>query len=549
MHKVKGIGMSNFTDKEAATIAEKGNKNVQETLMGDYSQKLYPEPDKRDLIKMKEFFKLKYTQKRFEKKSDNSDSDDDSDDDKKKKSKKTSSKSTKDSKNDKKKSKKRKDSSSEESESDSDGESKKKKPKKEEEKATGKFLPAPGGKKLAAPISSNTSSNGRQQEQIKTQIVNSNPPSKTNSTTVDLLDILSEQPPTQAPQNFNQHGNVQQQNQAVDNNGWSTWATFDNNNGQQQTQQPVVNQQSRNQQESLIQNLSNLYPNQTQPPITKTNFIPAGLTKPNFVSEDPFQDIIQEQQHQQWLHKQQQALAQNQQQQQQHHVQPAQQQQQFANPATMHQQLPGMGGFGSGVPQQQQQQPQPNPQAMQQQQQLMSMQAQMAQLMQQSQTNPNQQTIAMMAQMQQMIMMMQNMMSSSMGGGAAPGGQPGINAQQLQQLKLQQEQQEQMKKHNPQDNMFSDLFKSAASQPLHQGKDMHHHDNGSQFNPFGSNSNMSLGGNTGGPQMQPMSGFNNNGMHQQANVQQQSSFNPFGNAGPSMSSQTSASSNNPFDMF
>ena len=34
---------------------------MQETLMGDYSSKLYPEPDKRDLIKMKEFFKLKYT--------------------------------------------------------------------------------------------------------------------------------------------------------------------------------------------------------------------------------------------------------------------------------------------------------------------------------------------------------------------------------------------------------------------------------------------------------------------------------------------------------
>lgn len=47
--------------------------------MGDYSSKLYPEPDKRDIIKMKEFFKLKYVQKRFEKKMDDSDSDDDSD--------------------------------------------------------------------------------------------------------------------------------------------------------------------------------------------------------------------------------------------------------------------------------------------------------------------------------------------------------------------------------------------------------------------------------------------------------------------------------------
>jgi hypothetical protein len=29
--------------------------------MGDYSSKLYPEPDKKDIAKMKEFFKLKYT--------------------------------------------------------------------------------------------------------------------------------------------------------------------------------------------------------------------------------------------------------------------------------------------------------------------------------------------------------------------------------------------------------------------------------------------------------------------------------------------------------
>ena len=29
--------------------------------MGDYSSKLYPEPDKKDVLKLKEFFKLKYT--------------------------------------------------------------------------------------------------------------------------------------------------------------------------------------------------------------------------------------------------------------------------------------------------------------------------------------------------------------------------------------------------------------------------------------------------------------------------------------------------------
>ena len=46
--------------------------------MGDYNNKLYPEPDKKDILKMKEFFKLKYTQKRFLKKDESSDSDSDS---------------------------------------------------------------------------------------------------------------------------------------------------------------------------------------------------------------------------------------------------------------------------------------------------------------------------------------------------------------------------------------------------------------------------------------------------------------------------------------
>ena len=56
--------------------------------MGEYNAKLYPEPDKKETLKMKEFLKQKYTQKRFQKKeadSDDSDNDSDSDNDKKKK--------------------------------------------------------------------------------------------------------------------------------------------------------------------------------------------------------------------------------------------------------------------------------------------------------------------------------------------------------------------------------------------------------------------------------------------------------------------------------
>ena len=49
--------------------------------MGDYNPKIYPEPDKKDILKMKEFFKLKYQQKRFQRKDNDSDSDEDSDSD------------------------------------------------------------------------------------------------------------------------------------------------------------------------------------------------------------------------------------------------------------------------------------------------------------------------------------------------------------------------------------------------------------------------------------------------------------------------------------
>ena len=53
--------------------------------MGDYSSKLYPEPDKKEITKVKEFFKLKYTQKRFYKKDAESSDSDDSDNEKNKK--------------------------------------------------------------------------------------------------------------------------------------------------------------------------------------------------------------------------------------------------------------------------------------------------------------------------------------------------------------------------------------------------------------------------------------------------------------------------------
>jgi len=61
-HKgVKGVAMSNFNDKEVESMQAKGNGVVKKELMNDYNSKIYPEPDKKDLAKVKEFFRLKYT--------------------------------------------------------------------------------------------------------------------------------------------------------------------------------------------------------------------------------------------------------------------------------------------------------------------------------------------------------------------------------------------------------------------------------------------------------------------------------------------------------
>lgn len=62
-------------------------QNVHKTLMAGYNAKLYPEPDRRDAAKMKEFFTLKYKQKRFEQKESESEESDESDDSDKKKKK------------------------------------------------------------------------------------------------------------------------------------------------------------------------------------------------------------------------------------------------------------------------------------------------------------------------------------------------------------------------------------------------------------------------------------------------------------------------------
>jgi hypothetical protein len=76
--------MSNFSEKEVEFAKKWGNRKAFDWLMAEWSKTMYPEPQKTDLHKVKEFMRMKYTQKRFVKE----DSDDSSDSDKKKKKKK-----------------------------------------------------------------------------------------------------------------------------------------------------------------------------------------------------------------------------------------------------------------------------------------------------------------------------------------------------------------------------------------------------------------------------------------------------------------------------
>ena len=62
-YKVKGMGMSNFNDKDVEKIQSWGNAKAKKHWMAGYNKTLYPVPDRRDATKMKEFMKLKYIDK------------------------------------------------------------------------------------------------------------------------------------------------------------------------------------------------------------------------------------------------------------------------------------------------------------------------------------------------------------------------------------------------------------------------------------------------------------------------------------------------------
>ena len=64
-NKVKGLGMSNFDLKDVEKLREFGNKKGKEYWLADYNKTVYPVPERSNAVKMKEFLKLKYEQKRF----------------------------------------------------------------------------------------------------------------------------------------------------------------------------------------------------------------------------------------------------------------------------------------------------------------------------------------------------------------------------------------------------------------------------------------------------------------------------------------------------
>lgn len=137
-HKVKGMGMSNFNEKDVEKIQKWGNSAAKKHWMAGHNKTLYPIPERRDLTKMKEFMRMKYVQKRFledEDASDNSDEDSEEEDKRKKHKKKKKAKKPK-----KSKKKKRKHESSDDSDKDDDSDS------EEESKTTKPTKPIKQGK-------------------------------------------------------------------------------------------------------------------------------------------------------------------------------------------------------------------------------------------------------------------------------------------------------------------------------------------------------------------------------------------------------------------
>lgn len=226
--------MCNFTDKDVEAVKKWGNEKAQKYWMRSYNKTLYPIPDRRDVIKMKEFMKVKYVQKRFLEQEDaesSSDKDDSSDSDSKKDKKNKHKKSKKKAK----KSKKKKSSSSE-SESDEKSGSDEEKDEDEPPQKVEK-----GGKLKQPKISNNTL------PKTQTQVKKAEPKKQDNS---GLLELDFETPASTASITTKQTDNglgdlgwADFGGSSGDNNGAqdNSWGSFDNPASSQKKTDDLLN--------------------------------------------------------------------------------------------------------------------------------------------------------------------------------------------------------------------------------------------------------------------------------------------------------------------
>jgi len=139
--KVKGIGVSNFNEKEVEFLQKNGNEEARKIWLANFDPKSQKVPDSKDAVAVKNFIKAKYQDKKYaeksgktdkEKKKDEKEKDKDKDKEKEKKKKDDSSDS--DSNNDEKKKDKDDKKTTKKNESKTgNGKSEKEKRKKKEE--------------------------------------------------------------------------------------------------------------------------------------------------------------------------------------------------------------------------------------------------------------------------------------------------------------------------------------------------------------------------------------------------------------------------------
>lgn len=509
--------MSNFNEKDVAEIQKWGNAKAKKHWMSNYNKTLYPVPDRRDLMKMKEFMKLKYVQKRFMEGDEESDSDSDSDSSDGEKKKKKKHKKSKKAKKTKKK--KKKETSSEEESDDSDSESEeevKEKPKEKKITNTQKTTSAGiKGGKLGKPKAAAGSAKAAKEPAKQTKVDNSGildldfdsappPPEQKNQDNGDsgwgdfAFGSPAESKPAQS--NDNNWGDVFDTKTQKEKQTNDLLGNLGNLYGQAQQQQQQMNPFGQFGQPSMPtggqQNMNNF--GFGSPVGTQAQAPP---TQMNMNSDDPFANVLQEQQ-----------------------------KQQLQNMQNKSQNMGSPGGQATGIT--------PN----------MFFQQMMAMMGNQGASANPQQNAMMMAAMQNMMKQMS------------------LNNQQPQQQpevpKEEPEQPSAFSKPDPSNGAFKSLFNNAASTSKGPGGGgARFSDLGSQssqpqnsaFDAFGSSSTQNQAQTRASEPANPFGGF---GGQQTQTSNSNDMFNTqFGNSGwgggnsGSTQQNTQPSSSNPFDMF